>query len=933
MLLAASIGLAASSVGVTASLFAQSPPLSPAPLTPPNRTQPSPVTPAPAAPALPSLPLPTPATIPADAAPQAGVGESEAEDARIAVAQRMAQAAYEIVQADVTARDAAAWQQSIAFLEAARRLDPKEQRYPRLQAEAYSQLGDFDGAATSLEAYLALRGDDDTARLKLIEYYVAKMQTTDAKLKYLTSLLDKPSISNELKSRCATFAAVILGERSVRLQVEMTDRALALDPLNIYARRLEYAQLLSAGAGPEYRVKSLFALLRCNPSQVHVLEGIGHELAAAGLTREALDWMASAKNLSIYLAQPDPNFFVEYASQLYINGLLKDAEDGVGIVLQADPRNIDAWFLLLTLRRSAGLQVAFDQDLDRAKVVLESRMGALASKLESEASVATTRPAAAGVEEPNFAGAFAPSRGPGANIAADGRVESAPTGQRLADTITRVKKANPDVRADFISAVTDLAWFEVYFNRSATASRNWITTLSDLVPAEDLALVRLRGWFEILENRQAEAMKTLWSIRDRDALAAMGVSRLLGQGNWTSAAGKPATRPASQDPIITAQNLINRFPNGLLGAMLIAEFKDRKLSAQPQPYGAELKKIAATFPLELLQIIIQPDKFYVPVGTATKLPYRLGEPLLANVAIRNLSDFDLPVGPEGIIKPDLWFDTRVSLGEERVYPMSGYDKIVGPLVLKRRGSTSQVVRMDQGKMTEELRERPAASVNIFVTVMTNPMVRPDFRVAPGPSGMRRQFSRSLIRGGMPIFNEPQRKKLLEGLKGLPNEKMWTLEVLAAIVQQSRGLDSEPTVQRAAPEFLEQIRLAQNDRVPQVAAFASFTLMKLLEPEKTAEKARLVSAMATSSAWEGRMAAIWAARDLPADERKKIVGPLTSDTEELVKAAATADMKLAAVAATRPASQPATKPAPATGPSEGPALPPGTGTPSLPLPGQ
>lgn len=883
----------------------------------------------PALPAVPKpIPVPAPAAVPTDSAPQDGVGQAEATDARIAAAQRMAQAAYEIVQGDKTARHPAAWRQAVVYLEAARRLNPEEPRYPRLQAEAYSQLGDFEGSASALEAYLQLRGDDDTARLKLIEYYVARMQTVDAKLKYLSSLLERPTVSNELKSRCATFAAVLLGERSVRQQVEMTDKALSFDPLNIYARRLEYAQLQQAGAGPADRVRSLFAQLRCNPVQIAILENIGREMAAAGLVRDSLDWMASAKNLSIYLGQPDPEFFVDYSAQLFINGLTKEAEEGVGLVLQAEPRNVEAWFVLLTLRRSAGLQVALDQDTDRAKTVLGARVGAIASRIQQAGATA----ASSGSGAPDFTQAFAPSGGTG-NAAANAGNESAPTGDRLKAVIDVVKAPTTPqpIRNEFISAVTDLAWFEVYFNRSATGARTWIDALSQLLPADDLALVRLRGWFELLENRQAEAMRTLWAIRDRDALAAMGVSRMLGQGNW-AAAGGAATRPASQDPIQTAQNLLNKFPYGLLGAMMVAEFKDRKLTVQPQPVAAELRKLASDFPVELLQIIVQPDRFYVPIGDATKLPYRLGEPMIANVTLRNLSEFDLPIGPEGIIKPDLWFDSRVSLGEERLFPMTAYDKVSGPLVLKRKSSASQQVRVDHGEMARALRERPAASVNVFMTVMTNPMVRADYRVIAGPGGVRQQFSRSLIRGGMPVFNEPQRKKLLEGLKGLPNEKLWTIDVLAAFVQQSRGIDAEENVQRLVPDFLEQIRNMQKDRVPQVAAFATFALLGLQESGNVAERVKLIETLATSQAWEGRLAAVWAARDLPAAERKRVVGTLTNDADELVKQAATLDLTLADAATTQPSPTPATTQPSPTDPGEGPALPP-SGLNPLPLPGQ
>src|SRR5690349_14589647 len=90
----------------------------------------------------PVLKIPAPTVVPTDTGPQTGMGDQELQDAKVAFAQRMAQAAYDVAQADKSGRDQIAWRQAAAFLQAARLLDPAEPRYPRLQAEAYWQVGD-----------------------------------------------------------------------------------------------------------------------------------------------------------------------------------------------------------------------------------------------------------------------------------------------------------------------------------------------------------------------------------------------------------------------------------------------------------------------------------------------------------------------------------------------------------------------------------------------------------------------------------------------------------------------------------------------------------------------------------------------------------------------------------------------------------------------
>jgi tetratricopeptide (TPR) repeat protein len=732
----------------------------------------------------------------------------------------------------------------------------------------------------ALEQYVRLVPNDDVARLRLIEHYSAGYQTTDARLKYLRFLLDQPSVSNEIKSRCATWAAVLLGERSRQQQVEMLARAVELDPVNIYARRLEYALLTSGGAGPAERVASLAAQLRCNPAQVRVLASIGRELAAAGLTRESLNWMVAARNLSDRAGEPiDADYYVEYVAQLHLGGLAAEAEQTLGQVLEQDPTNIDAWFLRLTLRRAAGLQVAYEQDMDQAKRLFAGRAGELARRVRDEgdpaAAAPASKPAAGGGAGAGGDGAAGAAAGGPAGIA-----QAAPVGQVLADTVARLKRpdASPFYRSEFVSAMADLAWLELYHFRSESGAKPWVDALGQLLPADDLTVVRLRGWLELVGNRPDAARPLLarsptatrwpgWarsrsrrpsrprpprrlrSPRRSRPMPPLGPppgprrSRRQPQRRPRRPTRRRRPRPLSEADQL-AQALLDRHPAGLLGAMLAVEFKDRGLVARPGPQADAMKQAVARFPIELVRVVDQPGQFYAPVGEATKVPYRLGDPMIARVTLQNRSNYDLPIGPDGVIKPDLWFDARVSHGQDRPSPMIWHDRISGGLVLKARSSLVQHVRVDQGELAAAIRERPAGSVDVNVTVMTNPQLLPDFKVVAGPGGVRRHFVRSLIRAGAPIGNEVQLKKLRDGLDGLPNEKMAALDAMAALVGQARGPDAEPKVEFHAKEFLEQIAQARRDRVPHVAAWAAYVTAKLAVDEAAARAAAAAASRPT-----------------------------------------------------------------------------------------
>jgi tetratricopeptide (TPR) repeat protein len=893
----------------------------------------------------------------------AGIAESELTDAGQGLAQRFSAAAFELLQTGDNDKDKAAWRQAAAFLEAAGVLDPTEPYYPRMRSMALEQAGEPELAVEALVAYLRLNFEDEVAKLKLIEYDASRQQSNAARIDYLKGLLEKPSISDEIKSRCATWLASALAERSAAESAEMVARAVKLDPVNVYARRMEY-QLVAAAGTPVERVRSLLAQLRCNPAQVTVLGSLGRELAAAGMVRESARWFNAAAGLSIRGNIPvDSGFFVEYAAQLFLNGELQLADEVTGKVVETDKTNMDGWFLRLTLRQAAGQRVAFEQDLEQAKRLLVARAGVLAGKIlddQPAGAVAATRPAGdaaaggASTKPFDFAGAFSTGGGAGTSgrDAPGGRgggaapVAAAPTAEILAKVVARL--AQPDAPAffkqEFISAVSDLAWYELYYNRSETAAATWVGVATQLLGPDDVTVRRLRGWLELLRSQDGKAMQTLWPIRKTDALAGLGVVELLSRGPWAVVATRPAgaapaTKPADYDPDLLAQDLLDRSPSGLVGSILAGAFKGRKVFARPGPAAEAMREELKTFPIDLISVVDQPDRFYIPVGEETKKPYRLGEPVMVKVRLQNNSNYDLPIGPDGVIKPDLWFDGRISLTRDRLFPMCGTDKVANGLVLKAKSSITQVVRVDQGTLAVALRERPAGSVNLYMTVMTNPLVQfgpPDaanpsgMRVVAGPGGVRRQFNNTLIRGGLPINNEADRKKLLDLTAGLPTQKYWAIDTMAAFVRQARGPDTDRKSEALQPEFVEQIGRSQSDRVPLVGAWATITSLRLMtDPAQANGKVALVDPLASSPAWEVRLAGVLAARELDAAAARRVAARLKGDVNPIVRAAAEAEDVLAPK---RVAPDAATPPAPAAGRPAGPTGPSSPAGPALPPPG-
>ena len=252
------------------------------------------------------------------------------------------------------------------------------------------------------------------------------------------------------------------------------------------------------------------------------------------------------------------------------------------------------------------------------------------------------------------------------------------------------------------------------------------------------------------------------------------------------------------------------------------------------------------------------------------------------------------------------------------------------LVLQPNAVTSQIVRMDQGALADVVTEKPAASINVYMTVMTNPLAVENKAVIAGPGGLRQQMFRPFIRAGAPISDEGRRKQVYQGLKGLPSEKMQTADLLAAYLRQARGKTTDGTLLALVPELRDQLDKLREDAVPEVAAWAATLVASLSDG---GERNKLIEPLVSSPQWDVRLLALASSDLLEPAARKRVATDLMKDADAQVQALARAELELAnhpptpyaTGATTQPAGGSPTTAPTATSPSApaaGPALPPG-----------
>lgn len=809
-------------------------------------------------------------------APQARAADAPAADPGAALAWRLDMISSSLLG---PAQPPAAWRRSAALLEAAGRLDPAELRFPRLRTLALLHVGDTDAAIDAIRDYrraaLQQHVADPAVQIQLIDLYASKEETVDAKLSYLQSLLDKQNIPPEVRAHVAVQCALLLSQKSPEQAAEMARRAVDLYPLPD-ATKLYY-ELAGRQQPPKERLAALLAVLQANPEQPGYLSEVANLLATNGLAEPSLQWydLAIAVTMRSGTSRP-PEFhsrLIDYASELIIAGRGQAADTLLGQMLDEQPLDPDAWFLKLTETRASAEQVTQQQTLELARSAFVRRWNLLHDDILS--GHVTTQPAAS---QP-----------------AQGKVEPADVGPVL----QKLKGAH-DVQAQdaFVGVVSDLAWFELYYAKNAQGAKPWIDALATMLSPDSLVLQRLQGWQALVSGQAPQAHEIFAKVADKDPLSKLGLLK----------SEQATSRPVDEE---AARKLLEEHRTGLTGAILWDALRSEKTIPATQPVANELKEQVAKFPSAWFALLDprQVRRVYDIRAEPLDMHVAYGDAMLARITIVNNSDRDVTISPDGLLRPDLWFDAQIMGLDQQAFRGVAFDQIANQIVLRAHTSISQIVRLDEGDLRKVLDVSPGASTRVSADVITNPISISD-AVVPGPAGAAANFSRTMVYIGLPITTPAGRKQIDAGLASAnPLDKLRALDLAAAYVRVAARPDADESLRKAVADLPQAIEKLRKDASPQVSAWANYLAAMTAKPD---QQAAIVSEMAGSADWTTRLLSLFSAASLPEASRKEIASRLAqNDPDATVKAAAAATSVLLEHPATQPTTQPTTEPA-ATG---------------------
>jgi tetratricopeptide (TPR) repeat protein len=769
----------------------------------------------------------------------------------------------------------AALRMSAALYRAAAKLDPTEPRFARSLVDVLLKLGDTEAATKALTDYRMLVPDDQTAQVQQIDLYLQSpmMQSNDQRLTYMKQLLYKKALPAEVRSEVAVRCYRLLANRAdYPGALKMLDTAINLNPLNITALRTRF-YLTQDSASPVNRIDQMAAIFVANPTDPVVASRIAEQLAQLGLVDLSTRMYGLANRIyQATFSRPDPAFFLGAGSELLVGGHGDDATGPIDAYVTMAVDDPDGWYLGLSAARYASAQDPKDRDLAetnrnalrKATIALTNRLQDV--RLSIGDKEATTRPLDA----------------PSASVL-----------PVLTDDVKRISDSKDDqVKAQYIGAVSSLAWLDLFYQHDADAAQPLIDVLAKLLPSSDPALGRLTGWQLYVRGDTAGATAKFKPLAKTDPLSDLGLVLI-----------DLASPDAQAKAEVAAQRLLNEHPSGVIGAILWVELSPYKATIEPPPQAKGASEVIANMPQSTVDILSSPQSFYLASLEPLQMSYDFGQPILVRVRIENISSTPLAIGDLAPMKPTIWFDAFLRGMVERSVTGCAIGRIDQRLVLQPGKQVSTIVRMDQDALEPVLNAYNSINLGLNFTMVLNPVqlkpTSPDQlpEARSGLCGYSTQLSNLIERTPTPIETEDERKALLAQLNAEDGDlALRVIKVLALYAAQLRG---NAQTQSVSDDFISHIRKVKNPS-PSVTAWQKYILEQLDDPDSQVADIKEMASVSDPKRWQSRLLALLAASVLKPGEADDITEQLASDSDPIISEFATGLQEAQKISTTQPA---------------------------------
>lgn len=595
------------------------------------------------------------------------------------------------------------------FLEIALELLPKDAELWRLRRELALQRDNQQEARQALRTYCALRPNDDVAQSELIFDTLADRHTLDQRADLVQRILSNEQLAAKmtpaLRSRLASYLAASAHELGdERMRKRWVQEAMRIDPTNHVAANMTYEMMMERGARPEDIAVALYGMIRANPVDPSTHERLAHMLMMNGAYEQAVAQFTVANHFSE--GSGSDLFYYSYAFCLAANGQKDAALDVLILLDNLKLIELNAPKQQLTEQEDEDLFDEFDSDEEQQEPQQPEPVNVLSPEFELLRMVIKAGPHLS-VDEPGHP--------------LEGILEGLKSEVETGDDLAKEKYAS----------------LLVWFNRNPEESNKLLGELAQQRGENDPFVQRIRGWLDLHAGRDAQAHQTLKPLSSSDGFAAYALALLQKNPTERLRALRRTVRvqPDSLSALLAAQELMaagETPPATSTGRNILDLMKDWPF-ALVQPDRDSIKRQWV-----MLDITIEPKRiFYL-------------EPAVAEVRIRNLSEFPMAMGPDGPIPGQLMIDLvprRGGVAVPRPAPiiLDAYRR----LRLNPHSELRLTVPLGRGNFGSFLRSIATERITLSATAILQPRLDPkSSRFRPGPLGTLE--TEALVQIGSPM---------------------------------------------------------------------------------------------------------------------------------------------------------------------------------------
>jgi len=288
--------------------------------------------------------------------------------------------------------------------------------------------------------------------------------------------------------------------------------------------------------------------------------------------------------------------------------------------------------------------------------------------------------------------------------------------QRLVSLLQkRLKEGDDDARAD-------LMWLGLLFDQ-AVPTDEALAEFAQTRPEEDPLVTRLTGWLRLRQGDTDAAQQVLgvWYVHE-DPFEAYGLAQ--------------AYR-VSGDPQYTRQlqHVIRLAPSNLAGVLAALDLIAQGIDSEPTPIGVRLTRLIDSWPSMLASPNPKTEPWWRLTVDVEPKRYSYLDPISARLMLRNMTNFPLSLGPEGVVPTDVL--THLTLRRHGA-SMGALPPIAAGMDRRIRLEPFETidvsVRMDRGELGLLFSLNPAEAISLDITTVLDPRIEPNGRVVPSPRG-------------------------------------------------------------------------------------------------------------------------------------------------------------------------------------------------------